>query len=530
MISRYFASHPAHDSHAGAWSPSGARFAFSSSLLLMAILLLGVFPSPSHAQASASGPDISGSWTGALGAGENQLHVVLTITKAANGEFAGQLNSVDQGAVLPMDSVTVQGQTVRFEVKAIGGVYEGTLNADRTKMTGTWTQANVPPQPLSVERAAQGSPARAAKEGSAAAAASGPKERPITIPLDVVVPIAPTAFKADGKVNLVYELHVVNMGRWDCTLNRVDVVSSDSAAKSLGSFSGATLEGMIERPGLTVTQNSKLAPGTEAVVFLWLSVDRPADVPAAIRQRLTVKIGDYPEELTLETNPLPVHTGPIVITPPLRGDHWVAANGPSNTSGHRRALIPIDGRAVISQRFAIDWVKLGDDGKTYHGDKLDNKNYYAFGVDALAVADGVVTEVKDGIPLNVPGENSRAVPITLETVGGNHVILNIGNGNFAFYAHLQPGSIRVKLGEKVHRGQVLGLVGNTGNSTEPHLHFHISNASSPLGSEGLPYLLRSFEVEGKGWTWKPSDEKGAPEKHTMEIPTENEVVRFPSAP
>ena len=523
MIQRHSDSHRSPSPHSSRRSAAALRFAFSSSLLLMAILLFGVFPSPSRAQASAAGTDISGSWMGALGAGQNQLHVVLTITKAANGEIAGQLNSVDQGAVFPADSLTVQGQTVHFEVKAIGGVYEGTLNGDRTKMTGTWTQANVPPQPLSFERAPQGSAATAA-------ATPGPKERPISVPVDVVVPIAPTAFKADGKMNLVYELHIVNMGRWDCTLTRVDVVSSDSAAKSLGSFSGATLEGMIEHPGLTVAQKSKIAPGTEAVVFLWVSVGQPANVPAAIRQRLSVKIGDYPDELTLETNPLPVHTGPIVITPPLRGDHWVAANGPSNTSGHRRALIPIDGRAVISQRFAIDWVKLGDDGKTYHGDKLDNTNYYAFGVDALAVADGVVTEVKDGIPLNVPGENSRAVPITLETVGGNHVILNIGNGNFAFYAHLQPGSIRVKLGEKVHRGQVLGSVGNTGNSTEPHLHFHISNASSPLGSEGLPYVLRSFEVEGKGWTWKPSDEKGAPEKHTMEIPTENEVVRFPSAP
>lgn len=237
----------------------------------------------------------------------------------------------------------------------------------------------------------------------------------------------------------------------------------------------------------------------------------------------------YPEELSVETNSLPVASGPVVISAPLVGGHWLAGNGPSNTSPHRRALIPVDGRAVISQRFAIDWVKLGDDAKTYHGDPLDNRNYYAYGVNALAVADGIVTEVKDGIPQNIPGENSRAVPITLETVGGNHVILNIGNGRYAFYAHLQPGSIRVKVGDKVHRGQVLGLVGNSGNSTEPHLHFHISNASSRLGSEGLPYSLTFFEVEGEGWTWKPSNAKAAPVKHTMEIPLENEVVQFSPA-
>jgi len=137
-----------------------------------------------------------------------------------------------------------------------------------------------------------------------------------------------------------------------------------------------------------------------------------------------------------------------------------------------------------------------------------------------------VTETKDGIPENVPGIDSRAVPITLETVGGNHVILDIGGGHFAFYAHLQPGSLRVKLGEKVRRGQVVGLVGNSGNSTEPHLHFHIENGSSPLGAEGLPYSLASFEVVGRGEGWKPADAKGPAEVHKNEIPMENEVVNF----
>jgi len=170
----------------------------------------------------------------------------------------------------------------------------------------------------------------------------------------------------------------------------------------------------------------------------------------------------------------------------------MAANGPSNTSGHRRAMIPIDGAYHIAQRFAIDWVRIGADGKTYTGDPLDNKNYHAYGTDVLAVADGTVVEVKDGIPQNIPGADSRAVPIDLETVGGNHIVLDLGGGRYAFYAHLQPGKLRVKMGDKVKRGQVIGLLGNSGNSTEPHLHFHLSEGVSPLGSEGLPYILESL--------------------------------------
>jgi murein DD-endopeptidase MepM/ murein hydrolase activator NlpD len=100
------------------------------------------------------------------------------------------------------------------------------------------------------------------------------------------------------------------------------------------------------------------------------------------------------------------------------------------------------------------------------------------------------------------------LPITLDTIGANYVIVALGNGGFAFYAHLQPGSLRVKPGDCVRRGQVLGLLVNSGNSDAPHLHFHISDANS-LESEGLPYVFDSFEVLGTvypdkafkdGWT------------------------------
>jgi murein DD-endopeptidase MepM/ murein hydrolase activator NlpD len=166
------------------------------------------------------------------------------------------------------------------------------------------------------------------------------------------------------------------------------------------------------------------------------------------------------------------------------------------------------------------------DGKTYKGDPSDNKNYRAYGQEIHAVADGVVTQVGDGIPQNTPGAKSLAVPITLETVGGNHVIMEIGNELFAFYAHMQPGSLRVKVGDKVRRGQVLGLLGNTGNSSEPHLHFQICSANSELGSEGLPYAFASFEVQGKGEGDEMKMFPGGPVKHEMEIPTEDEIVSF----
>jgi murein DD-endopeptidase len=496
--------------------------------LLLGIAILAAIPCSVMGQAAKAESDLAGTWKGELGAGSAKLRVLLTIRKLAGGEFSGQLVSVDQGATLPMENITLKADAVRFEVKAVGGLYEGTLNAARTAVEGTWIQAGLSPQPLTFTRSTEDSEA---KDNAAQQNVEGPKTKPISTFLDVVVPIAPTAFKADGKWHLVYELHLNNMDRWDYRLTKVETISGDASGPSLVAYAGPELEAVTARPGQPgATEKAKLGGGTMAVIYMWATVDTEEAVPATIRQRLSVKIGTYPDEMTVETAPITVGRGAIEISSPLRGDHWLAGNGPANTSGHRRALLPIDGHAAIAQRFAIDWVRLRDDGKTFHDDEKDNKNYFAYGTEALAVADGVVTEVKDGIPENIPGIDSRAVPITLETVGGNHVILDIGRGHFAFYAHLQPGSLRVKLGEKVRRGQVLGLVGNSGNSTEPHLHFHVENASSPLGAEGLPYSLASFEVVGHGWGWTASTTKSTAETHKNEIPLESEVVNFGAKP
>lgn len=489
----------------------------------MAILYFSGGRAMARQQQGSAATGLEGTWEGTLG---GQLRLLVTISRTSSGDLAGQLNSVDQGAMLPIEKATLDGGAVRFEVSRIGGVYEGKMNESGSEISGTWTQNGVPAQPLSFKRSES---AKAPPENSSKTPEHTPK--PLTVPLDVVIPIAPTAFKADGKWHLAYELHASNLGRSDCEITKVDVIAADNGEKSLATFSGSDLEGMMTHPGGSAAQKGKIGPGGFAVVYIWATFDSLGAVPASIRQRITVKIGDYPEGFAIDTPATQVDRKPVAsISSPLTGDDWVAANGPSNTSGHRRALIPIEGRAYISQRFAIDWVELNPDGKTYQGDPADNKNYRAYGHEIHSVADGVVTETKDGIPQNIPGETSRAVPITLETVGGNHVIVKIGDGIYAFYAHMQSGSLRVKVGDKVSRGQVLGLVGNTGNSTEPHLHFDICDASSMLGCEGLPYALTSFEVVGKGDGWKPSDSHEPGVKHEMEIPMEDEVVNFLSAP
>ena len=357
------------------------------------------------------------------------------------------------------------------------------------------------------------------------------------IPAVLEVPFAPIPVKAMNKVNLVYELHITNFSQSNLVLTGVEVLADDAPKTSLANYREAELLKRLVVINATTDSEEKnvIGGGHRAIVFLMISTD-PSSLPKALTHRLFFKPIDANtdnKEQIIEGMRVTVQNAkPFVIGSPLRG-RWLAGNGLSNDTGHRRSIIPIDGKARIAQRFATDWVKLGDDGLIARNDDLSkNANYYGYGAEALAVANAVVVDVKDNIPENVPQTKVRAVPITLETVAGNYVLLDIGGGHFALYAHLQPQSLKVKIGDKVKLGQVLGLVGNSGNSDLPHLHFHIMDEASPLAAEGMPYVFKSFLMQGsvksplevvKGG-FKP-DAK-AESKRQMELPIQNAVIVF----
>jgi hypothetical protein len=348
-------------------------------------------------------------------------------------------------------------------------------------------------------------------------------ERPLFI--EARVPKSPTVASGSRGDFLVYELHVTNFEPRPLTLTRVEVLDTAGGA-TLVSLADSALWRDLARPGAqpTLGERSRIGPGERAVAYLFVELaGRPA--PAVLRHRLTMT--DSAGARTIETREVPVANAAAIVGPPLKGGPWLAANGPASLSGHRRALIPIDAMPAIAQRLAIDYVMVDTSGSTFRGDRLTNASYHAHGQEAIAVADGMVVATKDSIPENVPGPTSRAVPITLVTVGGNHVILDVGNGRYAFYAHLQPGSLRVKVGDRVRRGQTLGLVGNSGNSTEPHLHFHIADRVSPLGAEGIPYVHERLEYVGRCTGMLSNCVAMTPETKRRVMPLGNEVVRFP---
>ena len=322
---------------------------------------------------------------------------------------------------------------------------------------------------------------------------------------DLQVPWRPMPVMLSGKRLLQYELHLTNFASKDLALKRVEVV--DSAGAVLADLKDSELIGIIGRFDhmLGTTDKLLIPPGVRALVYLSVPIGtrEPPTVPLgmvrppiALRHRIEYQVSGNSERASVEGGAFTVDTEPLVsIGPPLRGGPWIAAYNASWERGHRRVPYAVQGSVHIPGRFAIDWGKVDKSGKFFRGDGSNVKDWYGYGAEVLAVADGIVAATRDDVPesetiLKTPQ------PIKLEDAAGNYIALDLGNSHYAFYEHLKHGSIRVKPNEHVGRGSVIGLLGYTGESTGPHLHFHVSDNNSPLNAEGLPYQLERFTVLG----------------------------------
>jgi hypothetical protein len=143
---------------------------------------------------------------------------------------------------------------------------------------------------------------------------------------------------------------------------------------------------------------------------------------------------------------------------------------------------------VPNQKFAFDLVGLDEAGKTRKGDGKTNEDYFAFGREIISPADGNVTDVINGVRDNVPGSMNPYSAV------GNAVIIQHRENEFSVLAHMKLDSIKVKVGDKVTRGQVIGLCGNSGNSSEPHLHYHLQNTPIIQDGTGIKCLFQKVKI------------------------------------
>jgi murein DD-endopeptidase MepM/ murein hydrolase activator NlpD len=172
---------------------------------------------------------------------------------------------------------------------------------------------------------------------------------------------------------------------------------------------------------------------------------------------------------------------------PMRGSWLVFWGGETREQNQHHG--------VRNQNYAFDMLGVGSDGKTRRGQARGNEDYYAWGREVLAPAAGVVTEVIEGVRDNLPGSMNPYSAV------GNAVLIEHAPGVVSVMAHLQQGTTRVKAGERVRQGQVVGLCGNSGNSSEPHLHFHVQDR--PVLQDGAGVKVYFLNVAGRQGKYSP---------------------------
>ncbi|CAN5468454.1 M23 family metallopeptidase [soil metagenome] len=319
----------------------------------------------------------------------------------------------------------------------------------------------------------------------------------VLTPLLGSVPYAPVPFAgSDGRTHLVYELAVTNFTDARLTIGEVKIVD-DRTGSLVGDLDAAQLKDRLQPAGRRAGADH-LEPGQAGTVFIHLALDGDA-VPETLVHEVSVTSAAMPpgrNQLTekLATTEVDKRTLPV-LSAPLRGERYIAADACCDAVRHTRAVLPVNGQTFLAQRYAIDFEQADAANRIFAGDAHDPTHYAIFGQDVLAVADGTVVGTRNDLAEQTPGTYPANIPI--DQADGNFVVLDIGNGFFVNYAHMQPGSVRPKLGDKVRRGDVIGLVGNTGNSVAPHLHLHVMDGPSPLASQGLPYLYDRFTKTGQ---------------------------------
>ena len=314
----------------------------------------------------------------------------------------------------------------------------------------------------------------------------------------------------DGRFHIAYELVLTGATALAVGVERVDVRDANTQ-RVLLSLAGPELLSRMNPVGDTPAgvppdypppspSATLLAPSGSAVIWLDVVVQRKADLPAVLEHLVVSSTLPQPGRQSVQFSSLVGRVAvraqaPLKLGPPVRSGIWVAAEGCcDDPTHHRRGLLAVDGNFVVPQRFAIDWIKLDESYRAWVGDPAQLSSYFSYGQPLIAAADGTVVVARDGNPDAPPPHDPPPPP--LAGLPGNHVTLRIRPGTYLLYAHMQPGSVRVRVGQRVRRGQVLGLLGNSGASATPHVHVQVQIARSFV-SDGLPFVFRRFQFLGQ---------------------------------
>ena len=386
--------------------------------------------------------------------------------------------------------------------------------------------------------------------GSAEADSGVSEESTVVFPIiwhPTYVPI--TAFKAtDGLYHLQYQLLLTEVLNTSATIVDSEVLDADTR-QTTGHNQATSDDGRDIRlkvwPFAWTHKDkhgfvSTLPAGQAGLMFFFLSFPTIGAIPAHLQHRFITESDDKSRRSGTDAGLTQVSTEqPVVIEPTMSGSGWFDGNGAGpSVYDHRLIFQPANGTAKPDEAYAIDWIKLDGQGHTYSGDPYKCESFFGYGEPILSATDGEVVIAEDGFPNQTPNKPEK--PKQLRGLYGNNVIVAIGGGKYAVYAHLKPGSVAVKVGQHVHAGDQLGALGNSGNSDAPHLHFQISDAASVVEGNSLPFVISSMHYRERiKETIAPAVDKMILENyvpefdHTgassrkLEMPLQGDVIDFP---
>lgn len=363
----------------------------------------------------------------------------------------------------------------------------------------------------------------------------------VVTPVTTPAPVAAT----DGKVHLAYELLLTNAAPFPYAMSSLSVVDPGTG-KTVATIGDDVVQRYV-RPLNDTTEPVDvksgpvtISPGATYIAWMDVAVDR-GTVPTSLKHRTTGALvtdsGPKPADYTLTTVPVSDVKAPVLASPVAGGDWYMSEGCCTDYTHHRNGFVPVNGAGQVPQRFAIDFFKVDAEGKTWKGDPSRLDSYFSYRQPILSAAAGTVVRSVDVF------KNTTALPAPpslssiTETVG-NHVVVKIGPGQYLLYAHMDPGSVRVKVGDTVKVGQELGLIGSSGNSTSPHLHFQLQTEPTFFPTDALPYVFHAFTLLGsvseRIWDDNLSEQptgrlpvdKIRPSERTDELPLDRTVVRF----
>jgi hypothetical protein len=320
-------------------------------------------------------------------------------------------------------------------------------------------------------------------------------------PYPVAVTVAPDPVRivdAGGTLQLDFDFHIANSTPDSLEIALLRVSAYDSAGIFLTRKELNRL-GLI--PCTRELCNTEVGPGARIIVFNPFYSWRLESRPAELRYTFGLVSKNSESRFQIETTVRPAAADPrTVLHLPLEGKLFVW-DGFGIQSHHRR-FDPFHefseklGIKSNPSRYGLDFEMVDETGRTYHDDPARLENYYIYGRLVLATAAGSVADCVDGRPDSEIGRFSVDYDEIFRTrdlrlFGGNFIYLDHGNGEFSTFLHLRPGSLKVRIGDRVEADQVIAEVGNSGDSIEPHLHYQL-NLQPRFDSESLPPVFHDF--------------------------------------